>query len=214
MGDQTVYEEQGLVGQTALPLDPQVGWEQQKFFIAWTLLFLPENQQQHWLQMFNIWALGSDADPEFENRIEFHDPMGQIYVAKRFGTEEIFGKVVEKGISARVLQYANELLVEAYETTDGPDRDDDGTPDWYIPVINPETGLPSVKFDSGIAAITEDGFVAPGGKEGCSPEDSSECTCNANRACTTLSEYVEVPFYLHESMNAYRLGYPGMKGVW
>ncbi|MBL8917486.1 MAG: hypothetical protein JNJ54_01380, partial [Myxococcaceae bacterium] len=35
-------------------IDPQVGWEQQKFLIAWTLLYLPENQQQQWLNQMGL----------------------------------------------------------------------------------------------------------------------------------------------------------------
>jgi len=142
-------------------LDPQVDWEQQKFLIAMTLLYLPENQKQNWINMMRIWELGVDADPGFANRIEFHDPSGKVYVAKTFGKEVIFGKTVQKGIAARVLEYANELLQAAYVVDDGPDLDADGTPDWYIPTMNPSTGQPAVKFDPTIAGI-EDGYVKPG----------------------------------------------------
>ena len=197
----------------ATVIDPQVGWEQQKFFIAWTLLYLPENQQQQWLDMMRIWELGVDADPGFENRLELHYPNGKIYVAKSFGQETIFGKVVERGIAGRVLHYANQLMFKAYDTDPGPDLNGDGAPDWFIPLYNAETGMPLVKWDPTINGI-EDGFVKPSGVEGCNAEDNSACTCAANRACMELEKYMEIPFFLRESLDAYQLGMPKKKGIY
>ncbi len=194
-------------------LDPQIGWEVQKFLIAWTLLYLPENQKQEWIDMLRIWELGKDADPGFENRIEFHYPHGKTYIAKSYGTETLFGRKVEKGIAGRVLQYANQLMNEAYVTVPGPDRDGDGEPEWYLPVFNPETGQPLVRWDKSIAGI-KDGFVYNGGVEGCNPEDNSECTCSSNRSCIALKDYVEVPFFLRQTLDAYGLVSPHPKGVY
>lgn len=195
-------------------VDPQVGWEQQKFLIAWTMMYLPENQQQWWIDLMRIWELGKDADPGFEDRIEFHNPSGKVYVAKRYGTEEIFGQTVERGIAARVLEHANELLEQAYETTPGPDKDGDGEPDWYIPVIDPATGKANVQYDPSIVAITPDGFISPQGKDGCNATDNSQCTCSANRACMKLQRYVQVPFFLRQTMNDYGLADPDPKGIY
>ena len=100
--------------------------EQQKFLIAWTLCIFRLKSSVG--LMLAIWERGQHADPGFENRIEFHYPAGRQYIAKTYGTEEIFGKTVQKGIAARMLEYANDLLVRAYEVTDGPDLNDDGTP--------------------------------------------------------------------------------------
>ncbi len=195
-------------------LDPQIGWEQQKFLIAWTLLYLPENQQQGWMNMLRVWELGKDADPGFANRIEFHDPTGKIYVAKTFGSEVIFGKRVQRGIAARVLEYANELLAAAYECDDGPDLDGDGAPDWYLPRFNPTTGKPIVRWDPTIAALSPLGFELPNGVPGCNAQGNQNCTCTANRACLALSEYVEVPFFLRQALDAYRLASPQPKGIY
>ncbi len=97
-------------------LDPQVGWEVQRFLIAWTMNYLPENQKTDWLNQMDVFQLGTDSDPGNPNRIEFHDPNGKVFVARTYGKETIFGKSVQKGIAARVLEYANELLAAAYET--------------------------------------------------------------------------------------------------
>lgn len=194
-------------------VDPQVGWEQQKFLIAWTMLYLFENQETNWLDMLRLWEAGHD-DPGFPQRIELHTPTGRIYVAKTFGTETLFGETVQRGIAARVLEYANELVRDAYETTDGPDLNGDGTPDWYLPVYSPATGLPIVRWDPSIAIIDDEGLVRTRGVEGCNEEDNSECTCTSNRACVALGHYLSVPAYLREAVSAYGLGEPESRGIY
>jgi hypothetical protein len=191
-------------------VDPQVGWEQQKFLIAWTLLYLPENQQQQWLNQMGIWELGADADPGFQNRIELHLPDGKTYVAKTFGTEVVLGKRVQKGIAARMLQWANELLARAYVTDPGPDRDNDGAPDWVVPrVVN---GNVQVKFDPAIQTINATGGLDQG-RPGCDANDSSQCTCSSNKACLELSRYQEVPFFMRQAMRDYGVADPSMRGL-
>lgn len=196
-------------------LDPQVGWEQQKFLIAMTLLYLPENQKESWINQLSMWELGTDADPGFSNRIEFHDPMGKVYVAKVQGKETIFGKTVQKGIAARILEYANQLMEKAYvTTTDGvPDLDGDGKADWVLPVLDPKTGTPIVKWDKTIAGI-QDGNVVSKGVEGCNATDNSKCTCAANRACMELQDYVSVPYFLREALQVYGIAWPSPKGIY
>jgi hypothetical protein len=193
-------------------VDPQVGWEQQKFVIAFTLLYLPENERYHWLDMMDIWELGRDADPEFENRIEFHAPWGEVFIAQTYGTEELFGKTVQKGIAARVLQQANEYLQAGFETTDGSDLDGDGNPDWFFPVLGPG-GEPVVKYDPSIQTIDLDGNVVAG-YPGCNSTENHACTCSANRACYRLQQYISVPTYLREALTAYQLGHPSQAGFY
>jgi hypothetical protein len=198
-------------GQTAI-VDPQVSWEQQKFLIAWTLMYLPENQQQRWLNSLRLWEKGVDADPEIQNRIEFHHPTGKIYVARTEGTEVIFGKKVQMGIAARVLEYANELLLSAYEVTDGPDLNADGTPDWYMPVYSAD-GAPIIKWDPSIQAINALGIPSRGAP-GCNSTENFACTCADNRACIALESYAQIPFFLREAIDAYGLGRPSMRGIY
>jgi hypothetical protein len=191
-------------------VDPQVGWEQQQFMINWTMVYLPENQQQFWIDQMRIWEYGVDTDPELGAKIEFHNPEGKTYVAKTFGKEVIFGKTVQKGIAARVLEYANELLNLGYETTPGEDLDGDGNPDWYEPVYL--EGRPVVKYDPTLKSVTLAGGETQG-KEGCDEDDNSKCVCEDNRACVKLREYVQVPFYLRETMNLYHAGGPRTRGI-
>jgi hypothetical protein len=163
--------------------------------------------------MMRVWELGKDADPGFENRIEFHNPFGKTYVAKTFGRETIFGRSVEKGIAARVLQYANDLVNKGFVTEAGPDINGDGAPDWFIPVLNADTGEPLVKYDSTIAGV-EDGLIKPTGTTGCNKTDNSQCTCTDNRACMELEKYSEVPFFLRQALDSYGLADPQQKGLY
>ncbi len=192
----------GAVQPTAVAaIDPQISYEQQKFFIAWTMLYLMENQQQNWLDQMRLWELGTDADPNLgANRMEFHYADGKTYVARYFGKETIFGKTVQKGIGARVLEYANSLLKDAYVTTAGSDLDGDGTPEWYLPAVDPKSGAALVKYDPAMQPVTTNGGTA-----NCSATDNSGCTCADNQACMKLKQYVTIPFYLREAVSAYGL---------
>ena len=106
-------------------VDPQIGWEVQKFLIAWTVALIKANEKTNWIDMMRIWKLGDNASPDFEQRIEWQDPTsGEIYYARNFGSECLFGdaanncaggKVVQKGIAARVLEYANQLTAGGYK---------------------------------------------------------------------------------------------------
>jgi hypothetical protein len=194
-------------------VDPQVGWEQQKFLIAWTLLYLPENQQVEWLDQLRVWELGADADPGLARRIELHAPDGRVYIAKTYGHEEIFGQTVQRGIAARVLEYANQLLAAAYVTDDGPDLDGDTVPDWYLPRYSAATGQPLVRWDPTVAQIDSEGRIQTNGVPGCNRTDSSMCTCTANRACVSLGHYLSIPSYLREAIAAYNLGQPEPRGT-
>ncbi|MEP7126955.1 MAG: hypothetical protein ABJE95_38845, partial [Byssovorax sp.] len=173
--------------------------EQQKFLIAMTLQYLPENAKQYWLDNLHLWELGADSDPGFTNRIEFHDPTGKVYIAKTFGTEVIFGKTVQKGIAARMIEWANILLEKGYVTT--PMIVNGAT--WYIPTLDAVTGQPIVKYDSTIV----------GGPSTCNSSDNSGCTCTSNRACVALEKYTELPAFMRQALSAYGLADPSMKGI-
>jgi hypothetical protein len=204
-------------------IDPQVSWEQQKFLIASTLAYLPENQKQYWLNHMWIWELGTDNDPGFANRIEFHDPSGRSYVAKSFGKEQIFGKTVEKGIAGRVLEYANELLSKAY-IVQAIDRDGDGVAEWYEPVLNSRNEA-VVRYDPAVTTLNPDGggFRDPGCNAAllkrytdgdATALDEMTCTCEQNLSCAALSGYTSVPYFLREAIGAFGMGGPGMRGIY
>ncbi len=182
-----------------VPVDPQVKWEEYKWAIAQTLLYLPENSKTQWINMLGIWELGADNDPGFQNRIEFHMPDGRVYIARTYGTEEIFGKTVQRGVAARMLEYANELAFKAYECNVGQSAD--GSTSWCVPVI--VDGKPVVKFDVGI-----------GSSPGCTAVNNSGCTCFANRACLALGDYESVPAFMRQTMRDFRMADASMQGIY
>ncbi len=194
-------------------LDAQVGWEQQKFLIAMTLMYLPENQQRWWLDQMGIWSLGDDTDPGFTNRIELHDPSGKTFIARTYGKETVLGKTVQKGVAARVLEYGNSLVARAYATTPGPDLDADGQPDWVVPRLG-TNGQPMVRWDPTVAVITPEGNVSTGGRLGCNRLSSTECRCEDNRACIELQKYVAVPNFFRTSLRDLGLADASMKGLY
>jgi hypothetical protein len=179
--------------------------------VAETMLWLPENNKTNWIDMLQIFQLGDQSDPQIDNRIELHDPDGKVWLARRFGSEVIFGKTVEKGIAARMLQYANELLAQGYQTTP-VDFDSDGTPDWYIADRHPD-GTPIVLFDPGMVYLNAGGNQGPP-PPNCNQTDNSGCICEDNRSCSRLKQYMTVPRYLWQALRDFGYDDPDQKGIW
>jgi hypothetical protein len=153
-------------------VDPQVGWEQQKFALLFSLVYLPENARTNWLDQMRIYQMGSDSDPGFPNRIEYHDPTGKVWVAETFGTETLYGKVVQKGIAARVLQYANEILAKGVVTTPVVGQ----TATWNVP-----------KAD------------ANGDFQYTDPKGAIVPSCDNSLYCTKAKNYTAMPKLLREA---------------
>jgi hypothetical protein len=122
-------------------LDPQIGWEVQKFMIAYTLAYIPADQQANWVDMMRIYKQGPNSAPAFNNRIEWQDPVsGDLYYAKTYGMECLFGSStattktlcegtvqnptgghwVQQGIAARVLEYANFMTSQGFACDPNP----------------------------------------------------------------------------------------------
>lgn len=195
-------------GASIAVLDPEVNWEQWKFLIAQTLLYLPENAKQNWINQLGIWDVGADTDPGFKNRIELHLADGHVYVAQTFGTEVIRGQTVQRGIGARILEWANVLMSRAYETT--PVLSPDGVTTWYEPIF--VNGNAVVKFDNFAQVIPNAACSAPG----VAPTYATEigCTCTANAACVELQKYESVPVFLRQALHDFRMADATMKGVY
>jgi hypothetical protein len=189
-------------------VDPQVGFEQQKFMIANTLMYLPENQKLAWLDQLRIWELGADSDPGFTERLAFYHPSGRVYVAKTGGTEVIYGKTVQKNIGARVIEYANELLQRAYETT--PVTVNNVVVGYQVK--RNANGDPIVLFDNLTKINPATGAL--GDNPTCSADDHSGCTCQDNSACVQLESYVSVPQFMREAIATFGFADPSMKGIY
>ncbi len=177
-------------------IDPQIGWEQQKFAMLFSFIFLPENQRTQWTDQMQIYeTIGLPADMSgWENRIEFRDPDGLSYFAKSYGTETLFGKTVQKGIGARVVEYANDLLQKAVVTE---------------PIVN-KAGVTigySAKLDANgkvqYRTVDKSGNLVPA------------ASCETSKECTKLKNFVSVPKLM--ARVGFLLGdvrFGGLKGVY
>lgn len=178
----------GPTAATAQVIDPQIGWEQQKFATILSMLYINDNQKTTWMDSMRIYDLSLENDPGFDNRIEFHDPLGRVLVAQTSGTEVLFGKTVQKGIAARVLEYANELLQKGVVTE---------------PVMR---GTRVVGYKAKLDAAGNVQFVQGG---------VPVASCDNSRECVKMKNYVSVPRFLMQAGSW--LGwvqFGGLKGVY
>lgn len=164
-------------GGTGPVIDPQIGWEQQKFALLFSLVYLPENGRLNWIDQMRVYQIGANVDPGFENRIEFHDPDGNIYVAQTFGTEVLYGKTVQKGVAARVLEYANELLQKGVVTTPIVKN---AVTIGYQPVLV----AGKVQYKDAAGAVLTD----------------PNATCQNSKYCTQMKNYAAIPKFMREAM--------------
>src|SRR5262249_15850561 len=74
-------------------VDPQIGWEVQKFIMAWSVLYITANDRPDWIDMMRIYKESQfGSQPSFEERIEWQDPWsGQVLFARSYGKECLFG---------------------------------------------------------------------------------------------------------------------------
>ena len=172
----------GTPAGTGPVIDPQVGWEQQKFALIQSLIYLPENDRTNWLDQMRVYEMGVNTDPGFENRIEFHNADGHIYVAETFGTEVLYGKTVQRGIAARVLEYANQLLQDAVVTA--PIVNKAGVTIGYQPVLDASGNVQYLTKSSSGATQA----LGPNGK------------CENSKECVKMTNYVAVPKLMREAM--------------
>jgi len=173
-------------------IDPQVGWEQQKFALLFSLIYLPENGRLNWVDQMDVWQTNTPDLTNFDNRIEFHNPDGHIYVAKTFGTEVLYGKTVQKGIAARVLEYANQLLQKAVVTA--PIMKGTNIIG-HKPVLD---AAGNVQYKNAAGAVIANG------------------TCQMSKDCTKMQNYAAVPKLMDEALS--QLGWTrhvgDLKGVY
>lgn len=176
-----------------------VDWEQWKFLVVQTMMYLPENSRNPWINQLGIWEIGADTNPEFENRIELHSPEGSTFVAKTSGMDSMMGKSVQAGIAARVLQNANELLFAAYDVRPaGPgaiDTDDDGITDAILD-----------ENEDGVADRTV-WWIPVIGDDGSWTEKSAS-------AVAEYQDYEALLTFIRQTMQDFRMADPTMKGIY
>lgn len=102
----------------SVAIDPEVGFEVQKFVALFALLYLPDSWKRDWVDNMRIFQVGTDPNPSFAatEAVAFTDPIsGQRFLARNYGKEMLGDREVQRGIAARVLEWANTLASHAYQ---------------------------------------------------------------------------------------------------
>ncbi|MBI5479452.1 MAG: zinc-dependent metalloprotease [Deltaproteobacteria bacterium] len=124
----------------ALLADPNYSWNEQLYAMVWGAMFFPTNWSLGWINEARITVLAADQVewPPAET-YTYRDPeSGLTYRAHAVGREQVFGRDVQRGVGARMLEWANQLLVLAYLV----ERDGFGQP-----VLNAD-GTPKLVLDA------------------------------------------------------------------
>jgi len=90
----------------SIAIDPEIGFEVQKFLAFHALKNLPESYKADFTDMMRIFKNIPGSTPLFpaDEQATWVDPLsGQIYIAHRYGSETIDGQPVDRGIAARML---------------------------------------------------------------------------------------------------------------
>jgi len=129
-------------------VDPAFGFNEQLYTMVWGTMLLPTTWSRSFINDARITALASEQIgwPALET-YTFIDPATSItYKAHTTGLEKLFGVDHEKSIGARMLEWANNLVLEAYivETDTGG---------FYL--FNPD-GTPKLKLKAGKPQINPD----------------------------------------------------------
>ena len=121
--------------------DPNHAWNEQMYAMVWGAMFFPTNWSNEWVHDARI-VVSAEEGPDWpadEVYAFFHPKTGITYRAHASGTEVLFGQTRQRGIGARMLEWANRLVTFAYLVeTDGagePLHNPDGTP---VLVLGPD----------------------------------------------------------------------------
>jgi hypothetical protein len=138
----------------ALQVFPNFGYNQSIPTLVYSHLYGRLNGDLELSNKLRIWVQGSISDeiqiPEAE-QVRFTNPeSGITYVARRYGDESVLGLNVDRGIGSRMLNTANQMLIEVYEV----ESDDTG------PLSN-EFGQPELtRDDDGQLVLRDEATVA------------------------------------------------------
>jgi hypothetical protein len=95
---------------------PNYGWNEQLYAMVFGTMFFPTNWSQSFVDDARIVSkAGDDVSWPAAETYVFRDPKsGMTYKAHMIGAEDILGTQHQKGTGARMLEWANHLITEAY----------------------------------------------------------------------------------------------------
>jgi hypothetical protein len=146
----TWHDPTGLGAQPANPkiVDPAFGFNEQLYAMVWGTMFFPTSWTTNFVDDSRITALATEqlSWPTAETYTFIDPATGITYRAHTTGTEKIFGVDREKSIGARMLEWANNLIYEAYLV-------ETDTQGYYL--LNTD-GTPKLKLKSGKPQLNPD----------------------------------------------------------
>lgn len=125
-------------------LDPNNAFNEQLFGMVWGSVFFPTNWSQSWINEARIAVFASDqVDWPDHETYAFRDPeSGMTYKAHAVGTENMVGKQVQRGVGARMLEWANWLAYVAYLVEVDPQGNPVTNPDGTLNYVLGSDGRP------------------------------------------------------------------------
>ncbi|MBI4816812.1 MAG: hypothetical protein HY791_11170 [Deltaproteobacteria bacterium] len=139
-------------------VDPNWAWNEQLYAMVFGAIFFPTDWSNQWVNEARITVLGQDrVDWPVAETYAFYNPLsGMTYRAHSTGTEGVFGVTHQKGIGARMLEWANRLVYVAYLV----ELDENGralaNPDGTLKLILDPQGRPQLDPETaGTAAVLQ-----------------------------------------------------------
>jgi hypothetical protein len=106
-------------------IDPNYAWNEQIYAMVWGAMYFPTNWSQSWVHDARIVTTEADAPWTAAETYAFHDPASGItYRTRAAGTDEALGRTRQYGVGARMLEWANRLVAQAWLV----EVDGDGAP--------------------------------------------------------------------------------------
>ncbi len=151
-------------------LFPNIGYKQQLATAMFVALFSRLNSDMTLVNKMRVWMEGAtDAITISDDlAIKFTDPnSGYTYVAKKYGSEVVDGKTVDRGVASRMLAHANAMAAVAYkvkkDTAGKPILDKFGRPEYEqvggAPVLdNPSVASDLTRYIGLIDSVREVGY--------------------------------------------------------
>ncbi len=141
-------------------VDPNYAFNEQLYAMVWGAMFFPTNWSMSWIDDARITVLSGEQIPWPANETYvFVDPKtNTTYRAHSTGTEKVFGFDHQRGVGARVLEWANKLESIGYLTQKSggkPQFNADGTPK----LVLDGKGKPQLDPDGAAAAAQLSKFV-------------------------------------------------------
>ena len=110
----------------ATAVDPLVGWEQQYPMLMYGFYFGGTTLTMDWVNMMRVYTPNGPESVSYGDDafIRYTDPLtGVLYVARDYGKEAYGTQNVNRGIGARMLDYAHSIARATYQYTEGDNGD-------------------------------------------------------------------------------------------